>query len=714
MRLIYKRWGQSETMQQSQVNKADWISDLNIAHALAWRYVIALLLVAILSTAAWLSLHLVIAEQKSTAVVVNVSGRQRMLSQRTALFSNLLVSTPRAERSEVRSKLTDAIQLMEHSHHILIHGDNEMGLPITMSPTVHSMYFDGPNALDEQVVTYIKIVHELLLLDDDGLTTSNPLLQYITQNSSNALVAALDQMVRQYQFEGEASVDRLQKAETIFWAVTLLLLALEAALIFHPFVKHVKIIIGKLQRVTEELQLHQNHLEETVRQRTAELESRSNALAESEEKFRLISTTAKDAIAIVGTEEQVVYWNPAAEKLFGYEANQAIGKNLHTLLTPVRYRDEAHSGFERFRQYGEGNLIGKTLELTALHKSGEEFPIELSISAFMFSNSWHALGIIRDITEHKKLEYNLRTSALYTRSLLEASLDPLVTISSDGKIMDANNATEKVTGCMRNELIGSDFSDYFSEPNKARAGYQQVFEDGFVTDYPLVLQHKSGSTVDVLYNASVYRNENGEIQGVFAAARDITEQKKLEDQIRQLAFYDPLTQLPNRRLLKDRLSQAIVASKRSGCYGAVMFLDLDNFKPLNDTYGHVVGDLLLIETAKRLKSCVREMDTVARFGGDEFVVLLSELNVDNAESIIQARIVAEKICTALSEAYCLSIKDEGAAEFTVEHHCTASIGVRVFINHEGSQDDIINAADAAMFQAKEAGRNLIRFYDLKD
>jgi diguanylate cyclase (GGDEF)-like protein len=153
------------------------------------------------------------------------------------------------------------------------------------------------------------------------------------------------------------------------------------------------------------------------------------------------------------------------------------------------------------------------------------------------------------------------------------------------------------------------------------------------------------------------------------------------------------------------------ASKRSGCYGALMFLDLDDFKPLNDMYGHGVGDLLLIEAADRLKSCVREMDTVARFGGDEFVVMLSELNVDKDESTSEAEIVAEKIRIALSEPYLLIIKNEGKADSTVEHHCTASIGVTLFIDHEASQDEILKWADTAMYQAKEAGRNRVRLYD---
>ncbi len=569
----------------------DWLNDLSIARALTWRYVFALSLVALLSTGAWISLDLVISEQKSTAALVNVSGRQRMLSQRTALFANLLLASSTSDRPAVRKKLSEAIQLMEHSHHGLTHGNNEMHLPRNMSSTIYAMYFEGANPLDKQVEDYIKMVNDLLQLDDDALTIANSLLQTITQNASATLVVALDKMVRQYQSEGEASVKHLQKIETLFWGFTLMLLALEAILIFHPFVKHVKAIIGKLQRVTEELQRHQDSLEETVKQRTIQLESKSKALIESEEKFRLISTAAKDGIVIISTDEQIIYWNPAAENIFGYEANEVIGQNLHSIVIPERYKDEAHAGFKRFQQFGVGNLINKTLELNAVHKNGKEFPIELSISSLWFQNSYHALGIVRDITERKQMEI---------------------------KVM-------------------------------------------------------------------------------------------------QLAFYDTLTNLPNRRLLDDRLNQAIVNSKRNGHFIALMMLDLDNFKPLNDSYGHSVGDLLLIEAANRLKSCVRETDTVARFGGDEFVVLLSELNTDKIQSTFEANVVAEKIRSILSLPYQLTVKNTlDGSETTIEHHCSASIGVFVFINHESNQSNIIKWADDAMYQAKGAGRNLIRFFELTD
>ena len=186
--------------------------------------------------------------------------------------------------------------------------------------------------------------------------------------------------------------------------------------------------------------------------------------------------------------------------------------------------------------------------------------------------------------------------------------------------------------------------------------------------------------------------------------------KAAEDKIHNLAFYDSLTNLPNRRLLNDRLTQVMALSKHSGRYAALMFLDLDNFKSLNDTHGHDVGDLLLIAVAHRISRCVREMDTVARFGGDEFVVVLGELDMDQAKSNSQANIVAEKIRRILAEPYILTFEQDSSAR-TIEHHCTSSIGVVLFMNHEISEEDILQRADTAMYQAKEGCRDQSRFFN---
>lgn len=202
---------------------------------------------------------------------------------------------------------------------------------------------------------------------------------------------------------------------------------------------------------------------------------------------------------------------------------------------------------------------------------------------------------------------------------------------------------------------------------------------------------------------------NAVIQYV-ALFSDITERKALEEQVRQLAFHDPLTLLPNRRLLRDRLSQALAQSARNAQFGAVLFMDLDNFKPLNDLYGHGAGDLLLVEVANRLKRAVRGIDTVARIGGDEFVVVLGELGEDRDAASAQALAVAEKIRLSLAETYQINLSQDAASATWVEHQCTASLGLALYGQHDLDAEALLKWADMAMYEAKTRGRNRVQLY----
>lgn len=313
---------------------------------------------------------------------------------------------------------------------------------------------------------------------------------------------------------------------------------------------------------------------------------------------------------------------------------------------------------------------------------------------------------------------NLKLQASEKRSQLAASVftyahEGIMITEPDGTIIDVNDAFSRITGYSRDEVLGrnpSIFNSGHHDKEHYAAKWHGLIEKGYWYG-EMWNRRKNGELFAEMQTISAVRDAQGNIQQYVSLFSDITERKEMEDQMHQLAFYDPLTKLPNRRLLNVRLNQTMVASKRSGCYGALIFLDLDNFKAINDTHGHGVGDMLLIEAADRLKNCVREMDTVARFGGDEFVVMLSDLNESKAESTLQAEMVAKKIRTSLSTPYLLAINNDEKVDSTVEHLCTASIGVVVFIDHESSQDDILKWADTAMYQAKEAGRNQICFYD---
>jgi diguanylate cyclase (GGDEF)-like protein/PAS domain S-box-containing protein len=308
------------------------------------------------------------------------------------------------------------------------------------------------------------------------------------------------------------------------------------------------------------------------------------------------------------------------------------------------------------------------------------------------------------------------SEALY-RLLTEDTLDVIWKTDRNLCITYISPADERMRGYTAAEVIGHHVFDMFTDEGvttvkkimrQRQASEPSPSQPGFLT---FEVQHrcKDGRLLWGEVLSKPERNAQGAIVGYHGITREVTQRKALEDQVHQLAFNDPLTHLPNRRLLLDRLSQAMAASHRSACYGALMFLDLDQFKILNDTQGHTTGDLLLLEVADRMKACVREVDTVSRFGGDEFVVLLSHLDTDKERSGNEAAAVAEKIRVALQEPYMLHIQREGQADSLVEHRCTASIGVTLFFNHDASQDDILKWADAAMYAAKESGRNTVRF-----
>ncbi len=305
------------------------------------------------------------------------------------------------------------------------------------------------------------------------------------------------------------------------------------------------------------------------------------------------------------------------------------------------------------------------------------------------------------------------SQALY-RLLTEDAQDVLWRTDARLVITYISPADERLRGFRADEVVGHHVFDMFNDEGVAvvKAMIARRAQDeasgtpvGFLN---FEVQHrcKDGRLIWGEVMSKPDRDAQGEIIGYHGITREITERKRLEEQVRQLAFNDPLTRLANRRLMLEHLDQAMSASKRSHRHGALLFLDLDNFKPLNDQHGHGVGDLLLIEVAERLKACVREADTVARFGGDEFVVLLCELGTQHDEATAQAAAVAEKIRTRLAEPYGLQAAPSAPA---IGHQCTASIGVAVFHGRDESQDSVIDRADAAMYQAKEEGRNRVRF-----
>ena len=293
--------------------------------------------------------------------------------------------------------------------------------------------------------------------------------------------------------------------------------------------------------------------------------------------------------------------------------------------------------------------------------------------------------------------------------------DGFLVLGADGAHVEVNEALCQMTGFTREELLGRAAPyPYFppEEHDNLRRALQRTMNNelGELGEFELSFRRKTGERFPVIVSAFSILDAAGAVVSRAATVKDITERKLQEEHVRQLALFDPLTHLPNRRLLHERLGQAMITSKRTGSHGVVMFLDLDNFKPLNDAYGHAAGDLLLIEVANRLKTCLREIDTVARFGGDEFVIMLVELSPDPAQAVALAGEIAERVRRAIAEPYFLVFLPDGAGPTRFEHGCTASIGAALFVGDQVSQEDIILRADTAMYQAKSAGRDRIQFH----
>ncbi len=315
----------------------------------------------------------------------------------------------------------------------------------------------------------------------------------------------------------------------------------------------------------------------------------------------------------------------------------------------------------------------------------------------------HEVGIalekIRLLSERSVVENSLRIAA----TAFEAQ-EGMVITDADGVILRVNSAFSEITGYASDEVIGK-------RPNVVRSGrhdaafYTAMWEsvrNSGTWSGEIWNRRKSGEIYPEHLVITAVRDGDGRITNYVGTFNDITERKAAADEIRNLAFYDLLTGLPNRRLLMDRLQHSLVSAERNKRGSALMFIDLDNFKTLNDTLGHDMGDLLLQQVARRLGDCVREVDTVARLGGDEFVVMLEGLGEHELEVAANARAVGEKILNALNASYALGSHD---------YHSTPSIGVTLFHDASVNIEGLFKQADIAMYQAKKAGRNTLRFFD---
>ncbi|MDP2810762.1 MAG: PAS domain S-box protein [Rhodocyclaceae bacterium] len=420
------------------------------------------------------------------------------------------------------------------------------------------------------------------------------------------------------------------------------------------------------------------------------------ALREQEKFFRLIAENLGDFIAVLDLEGRRIYNSPSYQRLFG-DTRDLRGTDSFAEI----HEDDRPRIKEAFRETLRTG-IGQRTDYRFVLADGSIRQME-SVGGVIKDSAGRVARVVvvaRDITERKQAEDQLRIAAI----AFEAHEGMLVT-DDRCVIQCVNHAFSKLTGYSAMEAIGRTPGMLGSGRHDAAfyaAMWESIHRNGSWQG-EIWNRRKSGEVYPQWLTIAAVRNGDGVVTTHYVATMtDISERKTAEDKIRRQALYDDLTQLPNRRLLMDRLQKALAASARSGRRGALLLIDLDNFKEVNDTHGHGHGDLLLQQVAQRLNKCIREADTVARLGGDEFVVMLTDLSESSGEAIGQAEVAGDKILAALNQFYDLLGK---------EHHSTPSIGVTLFADQRQSVDELLKQADLAMYRSKSAGRNTLRFFD---
>ncbi|MGC2513696.1 MAG: PAS domain S-box protein [Terriglobales bacterium] len=421
----------------------------------------------------------------------------------------------------------------------------------------------------------------------------------------------------------------------------------------------------------------------TARRRTArQLQLQSAALE-----------AAANGIVITDRQGTIVWANHSFTRMTGYSNQEIVGKNPR-LLKSEEQPDSCYAKLWSTISSGkvwQGEIVNR-------RKDGTTYTEEMTITPVTqetgSETDTYFIAIKRDITERKKAEEELQRLA----SIVEFSEDAIIGKNIDGVITSWNRGAEKIYGYTRDEVVGRDLS--FLLPPERQAEIQAIMERVLSGQSIECLETqrltRTGSAIDVSLSVSPIKDASGHIAGASTIARDITQRKVAEKQVQFLAYYDALTGLPNRTLLQDRLAKALASARRQKNKVALLFLDLDRFKTINDSLGHSVGDLVLQQVAERLKKWGREQDTVARVGGDEFLIVLTAVKEPADAAVAAERLMDTMTAEFIAQGRSLSI--------------SCSIGIGIFPEHGTDGETLIKNADAAMYCAKENGRNNFQFF----
>ncbi len=441
----------------------------------------------------------------------------------------------------------------------------------------------------------------------------------------------------------------------------------------------------------------------TVQDITAQHAAESG-LRESEEKYRRLFEMSEDPMwLIVGN--QFVMANRAAGRVLGYDAATTLAELHPSLLSPEQQPDGRPSRDKADEMMAIAFREGyHRFEWMHRKRDGTLFPVEVSLTRIPYQGREALFCIWRDITEVKQAQRTVEEKSAYLDSVLGSSEKvAIVATDPDTRVRYFSPSAEKMFGVPADQVLGLDLAEIHLRQGVARERYQHGLDEARrAGEFRFTIRLQQGGTPrEIDGRVSPIQDHRGEFAGFMLMCEDVTEQRRASELIAFQASYDPLTELPNRRLLMDQLHQALARARRHDHLGAVLFFDLDNFKTINDSLGHPVGDALLRQVAQRMRSTLRDEDTVARLGGDEFVVLVSEIDGNRDEALSDLQSLAEKVRHAIGQPYNVEAH---------ELHVSSSIGIAVFPSADETPDDLLRQADTAMYQAKESGRNAIRFF----
>lgn len=391
--------------------------------------------------------------------------------------------------------------------------------------------------------------------------------------------------------------------------------------------------------------------------------------------------------------------NKKGAAIVGLSEEQLIGVDWFANFIPKEKRKEIRQLFDELMQGKLQKLESYENEIVTF--SGKNLLLSWH-NTILTNQSGEIVGVLssaEDITQVRKIEAELQIAA----TAFETQ-EGIVVANKDCVILKANQSFCKLIGFQDDEMVEKKIYSFHS--NRYSPDFYQVVFDAVQKDSnwcgEIWLQRKDGTDQPFQVSISTVKNEQDVLTHFVCTYVDSTELRRSEDKIKHLAFFDQLTQLPNRALLLDRLRQLMTSSTRSKQFCSLLFIDLDNFKTLNDTLGHDMGDLLLQKVAKRLQSCVRESDTVARFGGDEFVILLASIHGAESEAASFTEVIGGKILAAMNLPF--QLKDNS-------YRTTLSVGATIFCGDTYELDGLLKQADMAMYKAKDSGRNALRFFD---